>query len=89
MAWRVTSPGQFYDAGESTVVYFDPASGDTHLLSDFAAHLLGLLAQRPMGLEQLLGRIEGDVENPDSTELAASVEGVLCELLALDVVARD
>lgn len=89
MTWRAASPGQFYDAGETTVVYFDSASGDTHLLSDFAAHLLGLIAREPMDFDQLVNRVESEVDEPAPGALAASVENVLRELVALDVVARD
>jgi len=89
MVWRVESPGQTYNAGEGSVVYFDPRSGDTHLLSDFAAHILQLVGEAPLTTEELLQRLEPDTEAGNPEELEGSVNTVLQELVALDVLMRD
>ena len=94
MTWRVQAPGQFYDAGESSVIYFDPRSGDTHLISDFAAHLVHELSDAPADTPSLVERVtrqvETDTEEPEeSTDLAGAIESILQELLSLDILVRD
>jgi hypothetical protein len=88
MIWRIVSHGRFYDAGESTVVYFDLASGDTHLISDFAAYLIQQLAGQPMGIEALVNQISPDIDPDDLPEVTQVTPGVLEELVALDILER-
>ena len=88
MKWRIDSVGRLYDAGESTVVYFDPASGDTHLLSDFAAHIIQQFANEPMDIEALVSRISSDIEPRDLSELTQAIPTVVEELAALDILKR-
>ena len=54
MKWRVCSQGQTYDSGDGLVVYFDPASGSTHLINEVADWLLAELSANPLTSEQLL-----------------------------------
>ncbi|NND68291.1 MAG: HPr-rel-A system PqqD family peptide chaperone [Halioglobus sp.] len=82
MKWRAQSTGRVYDPGEGQVVFFDSRSGDTHLLSDVAAHLLQLLDQEPRELAELAASFEEDA--PGDNE-AALLE-VLAELEALDIL---
>jgi PqqD family protein of HPr-rel-A system len=94
MAWRVQAAGRFYDAGESSVIYFDPHSGDTHLLSDFAAHLIREIAEAPMStpelIERVAGQVDSDPENQEeNVDLPGAIESVLSELLSLDILAHD
>ncbi len=88
MTWRVESPGQVYDAGEGSVVYFDPRSGDTHLLSDFAAYLLEQLGDGPLDTGELVARVAPDVEGGDPAEVQASVTAALEDLVSLDILKR-
>ena len=82
MIWRAQTTGRFYDPGEGQVVYFDLDSGDTHLLSDVAAHLLEMLQDRPLTLEELAANFdEGTAE-----ETAGALRAVLEELVALDIL---
>ena len=78
--------GRFYDASEDTVVYFDARSGDTHLLSDFAAYVMQQLDDHPLTTEELVNKILPTIESGNSSELAKAVSGVLEELVALDIL---
>lgn len=82
MKWRVQSTGRVYDPGEGQVVYFDPRSGDTHLLSDVAAHLLHLLEQGPRCLTDLAASFDADAADDIDTALRE----VLAELESLDIL---
>ena len=88
MKWRIDSMGRFFDAGEGMVVYFDPASGDTHLVSDFAAYLIQQFADQPMDIEELINRISPDIDSGDLLEMTEATPDVLAELVTLDVLKR-
>jgi len=88
MKWQIHSMGRFYDANESTVVYFDTHSGDTHLLSDFAAFILQQLCAEPLGIEELIARITPSIDSPDTSDLRLAVQAVLGELETLDILKR-
>ena len=85
MKWRLQATGLFYDAGEGGVVFYDPASGDTHLLSDFSAHLLQQLTTTPTDLAEVTDRVRpalaADIDDP-----AGLVRGVLDELVDLHIL---
>lgn len=89
MKWRIHSTGRFYDANESTVVYFDSHSGDTHLLSAFAAFVMQQFGSDPLTSEQLIAQISPTVDFPVGTELNQVVEGILAELVSLDILKRE
>ena len=89
MKWRIESIGRFYDANESTVVYFDSHSGDTHLLSDFAAYLMRQLFEQPLTTEELVNQISHSIDTENISDLKATVSGVLEELLSLDILKRE
>jgi PqqD family protein of HPr-rel-A system len=86
MRWYVSTLGEFYNCEEDTVVYFDPSSGDTHLLNQFAAHLIGLLSYKSLDIEQLTEQISQDIDQPDLPELRLAIPNVLDELVALDII---
>ena len=88
MMWRTYSKGQLYDANESTVVYFDSYSGDTHLRSDFAGFVMQQLGDQPLSTTELVDRISRDVDSDDIPDLEEVVTGVLEELLLLDILER-
>lgn len=86
MHWRVENIGEFYHCGEQMVVYFNPATGDTHLISDFAAYLVKNIADQPMNLEQLIQRISPDITPEDLAELEQAVPAMLADLHTLDII---
>ena len=90
MKWQLRTIGKFYECGEDAIVYFDPASGDTHLISDFAAHLLQQLAHAsaPLNIEQIIALVAEDVEPEDLPEFSQAIPGLLNELVDLDIVAH-
>lgn len=90
MAWKVESMGLFYACDESMVVYFDPASGDTHLVSDFAAYLIQQIAREARFLEfdELVSLITADIEPADLPELTQAIPDILDDLASLDIVER-
>ena len=81
--------GRIYDAGEGDVVYFDSNSGDTHLLSDFAAYILRTINTRSLTTEELLNEVTPEIESGDATELESAVANVLAQLQDLDIVIAD
>ncbi len=86
MKWRLQSTGRIYDAGEGQVVYFHTASGDTHLLGEFAAHLLELFGEGPRDLAQLLDEVA--VTGDGTTPPEDTVRSVVDELVGLDILGR-
>ena len=89
MKWRKDSSGRFYDANESSVVYFDSHSGDTHLLSDFAAYVVQQFGDQPLTTEQLINQILPTIESGDTAQLTDALSAVLEELVTLDILKRE
>jgi hypothetical protein len=89
MKWRKDSSGRFYDANESSVVYFDSHTGDTHLLSDFAAYVVQQFGDQPLTTEQLTNQILPTIESGDTAQLIDALSGVLEELVTLDILKRE
>jgi len=58
-----------YDRHEGMVVFFHPATGNTHLLTDSAAALLRLLASKPLSEAELIDRFESENLTPMLEEL--------------------
>jgi hypothetical protein len=89
MKWHIDSIGNFYDCGENTVIYFDPASGDTHLISDFAACLMRHIGEANRSLEtgEIIQLVTDDIEPEDLLELSNAIPGILNELTDLDIIA--
>jgi hypothetical protein len=54
MKWHIPSMGRVYDPGEETAIYFDAASGNTHLISDFAAYLIELIGEDSISTEDIV-----------------------------------
>ena len=88
MKWRIASTGRVYDPGESTVVYFDNDSGDTHLLSDFAAFVIEQFDGQSLSAEELVDRISPVVESGQFPDLASALHDVVMDLAALDILKR-
>lgn len=89
MTWRTHSKGQLYDANESTVVYFDAYSGDTHLLTDFAGFVVQQLSRQPLTTGELMRALADSVDSDDILDLEEALTGVLGELVLLDILTRD
>jgi hypothetical protein len=88
MKWQTTSLGEFYDRGEDSVVYYDPVSGGTHLISEFAAYLIQQIADTPLSTEHI---IEGlpDIAAENLPALSASIPEILSQLTDLDIIRHD
>ncbi|MCB1679196.1 MAG: HPr-rel-A system PqqD family peptide chaperone [Halioglobus sp.] len=86
MQWYAGTPGEFYDCDEATVVYFHPPSGNTHLITAFAAYLLRELARRPMTLEQLLQYAASATAADDYRSVSCALPGLLQDLVQLDIL---
>jgi PqqD family protein of HPr-rel-A system len=86
MTWRIKSLGEIYNRGEPTAIYFDAASGDTHLVSDFAAHLLQMLTATPLTTDAILTRLADDIDEEDAADLLQAVPGLLNQLAELDIL---
>jgi hypothetical protein len=86
MKWRIEPMGRFYDANESTVVYFEVRSGDTHLLSDFAAYVIQQLGEQTLTTEELVNQISLDMESGELSVLQESVAGVIEQLVTMDIL---
>ncbi|WP_431101170.1 HPr-rel-A system PqqD family peptide chaperone [Roseateles noduli] len=64
-AWRCRQPLDdvlLAWEGEQHAVYFDPDSGDTHLIAALGAQLAEWLAAEPLDRDQLLARLARDVD---------------------------
>jgi hypothetical protein len=88
LKWKTRSIGMFYGRDEGTTIYFDPASGDTHLISDFAAFLVRHLvnAAQPLDLEEIIELVRIDIEAEDLPELRPAISGILNDLADLDIL---
>ena len=86
--WKIESTGLIYNCDEDMVVYFDTASGDTHLISNFAAHLIELIVGqgRPIENSEIIELIAADIEPKDRIESAQAIPGILSELAELDII---
>jgi PqqD family protein of HPr-rel-A system len=89
MTWRIHPEGRLFDAHESTVVYFDAHSGDTHLLSDFAGYVMQQLGEQPLTTEELVKQIAPSIDPDEIPDLEEMVSGVLEELVSLDILKWD
>jgi PqqD family protein of HPr-rel-A system len=77
-AWRCRQPiAEVLLAweGEQHAVYFDPDSGDTHLIAALGAQLAEWLAAEPLDRDQLLTRLARDVDwdEPPTPEALAEL----------------
>ncbi|MCB1667785.1 MAG: HPr-rel-A system PqqD family peptide chaperone [Porticoccaceae bacterium] len=86
MKWRACSKGLWYDRGEGRSVYFDPASGDTHLLDEFAAHILQQLSLKSLSESELQQQCEPALADLSTDEQEQFLEQLLLELASLDLV---
>ena len=85
MRYKVEVPGRMYDCGEESVVYFDVQTGDTHLVSDFVAHIIRKLSDRSMDIDTLTESLLPDVEADTRSNLAIAIPNILEELVSLEI----
>ena len=86
LKWRVCAQGMTYEADDSFVVYFDPASGRTHLINEVAAWLLAELASTPLTEEQLQSLVMSQVESVTDPEVEKMVDTLIQELQSFDLI---
>jgi PqqD family protein of HPr-rel-A system len=86
MDWHLTSPGKLYDRNESLLVYFHFASGNTHLISEFAGELLAFLRETPCSSERVCDRFEGRFTDIDAFDRAQVIDDNLQALEAIDLI---
>ncbi len=86
MQWRIEQLGEFFDPQEDMVVYFDRRSGDTHLITAFAAHILRQFSDQPLDIDELVRRVSPDMDDCTPAELSEALSGALDELTILDIV---
>jgi len=86
MKWRACSQGRIYDVGNSHVVYFDPASGSTFMISEVAAWLLSELAPNPLTTEELIYRFMSQAEEISGAEAKKLVGAQIGELQSYDLI---
>lgn len=86
MKWRACSQGKTYDTGNSHVVYFDPASGSTYMISEVAAWVLSELASNPLTTEELINCFMVQAEEISDAEAKILVEAQISELQSFDLI---
>lgn len=86
MMWRTSSRGMTYETGDGFVVYFDTASGTTHLINELAAWLLAELATCPLSTEQLQERVFEQMERVSVPEVKNLVATLIAELQSADLI---
>ena len=86
MKWRVCSKGQTYDSGNCSVVYFDHASGRTHLINEVADWLLAELTTNPLTTEELLNRFMSHSKGITVSEAEELVKAQIRALQSFDLI---
>ena len=86
MKYQNLGNGRYFDCGEGLVVYFSADSGDTHLVSEFAAHLIKQTAGKTLALDQIVGLIAPDIDPAELPQVHETLERVLGELVSLDIL---
>ena len=89
MRWHVDVIGEFYECEESSVAYYSPDNGDTHLLSEFAAYIIRQLSSEPITIDQLVERISPVVDPQELTDIARQLPQLLDQLLTIEIVAQS
>jgi PqqD family protein of HPr-rel-A system len=89
MVWSLSSQGRVYDSGDPLVVYFDPASGKTLLISEVAAFLLEKLQAGPRSTRALADLVAQNLDSAGDDGLPDVVEALLQDLESVDLVERD
>lgn len=78
--------------GEQHAVFFDPVSGDTHLIAALGAQLAEWLAAAPLTRDQLLARLAAEVdwdEPPEPAVLADMLDRHLARLADVHLLTQE
>ena len=86
MKWRACSQGKTYDTGDGFIVYFDPASGNTHLISDVAAYLLAELTIGPLSTEQIQVCLAAKGVSASAADETNHISAMIQELQSFDLI---
>lgn len=86
MLWRACSEGLVFDRDEGVAVFFDPISGNTHLINDLVLKILGLLSESPLSPEVIKKNCADQMINLDSSEQDRFIDDILHELHSLDLI---
>ena len=86
MKWQACALGKTYDSGEGLVVYFDSASGRTHLINEVADWLLAELAANPLSTEQLLSRFMSYAKGITCSEAEQLLKAQIRTLQSFDLI---
>lgn len=86
MKWRSFFSGEIYDSGDPIVVYFDPGSGDTHLLTEIAASIMHTLATKNYDRAELADSLRTFFPKLSCEELDAEIEQSLRELSDIHLI---
>jgi PqqD family protein of HPr-rel-A system len=89
MKWHIPSMGRVYDPGEETAIYFDAASGNTHLISDFAAYLIELIGEDSISTEDIVRNAASAVDANDLDSLDKAVSSALQFLAELEIIQHN
>jgi len=86
MKWYTCSPGKIYNGNDSLAVYFDPASGDTHLLGESGIYVLELLLAQPLSTDNLMHTIAEASPELSNVEREQMLDDVLQNLQSFDLI---
>ena len=86
MKWLPQPNLVIYDRDEESVVCYHSGSGETHLISAFAAHVLKKITAKPLSTAELVDALYTDVDPDDVSELKTIVPDLLDQLAELDIV---
>jgi len=86
MLWRVCSEGLVFDRDEGVAVFFDSASGNTHLINGFALKILRLLSVSPLSSELIKRECADQMVGLGCDEQDLLIEDMLNELHSLDLI---
>lgn len=84
MKWKLCSCGRLYQPERERAVYFDPGSGDTHLISILACAVLRILREAPLEIDEIATRLQAAGIGPCQDLL--QLEALLDELSTVDLV---
>lgn len=86
MLWHACSEGLVFDRDEGVAVFFDPASGNTHLIDDFALKILRILSVSPLSSEAIKKECTDQMTDLDDNEQGQFIDDMLHELHSLDLI---
>ena len=86
MLWHACSEGLVFDRDEGVAVFYDSASGNTHLIDDFALKILRILSISPLSPETIKKDCADQMTDLTADEQDRLIEDILHELHSLDLI---